>query len=129
MQNMKPGKNHTLFSSFRNAARGLYFMVLTQRNARIHLAVALLVIVLGFLIKISIEEWCMIVLAIGMVLAAEGVNTAIEKSVDLASPGYNENARNAKDVAAGAVLLTVIASVVTGLLIFLPRFLALIAVP
>lgn len=115
--------------AFRNAARGLYVMVRTQRNARIHLAVALLVVVLGFLLKISIKEWCMIVLAIGMVLAAEGVNTAIEKAVDLASPGYNENARNAKDVAAGAVLLTVIASVVTGLLIFLPRLLVLIAVP
>ena len=126
---MKTGNNHTLFSAFRNAANGLLFMVRTQRNAKIHLAVGMLVLLMGFLMKISMVEWCIIVLTIGMVLAAEAVNTAIEKLVDLASPGYNENARNAKDVAAGAVLLTAMAAVVIGLLIFLPKFLVLIAVP
>ncbi len=129
MQDKKTGKNHSLLAAFRNAANGLLFMIRTQRNARIHLAVGVLVVLAGFLMKISLVEWCIIVLVIGMVIAAEGVNTAIEKSVDLASPEYNENARNAKDVAAGAVLLTAIAAVITGLLIFLPKFLALITVP
>ncbi len=81
---------------------------------------------LGFLLRIERDEWLALVLTIALVLAAEGVNTAVEAVVDLASPVYHPLAKVAKDVAAGTVLLTAIASVIVGLILFLPRLLSLL---
>lgn len=98
----------------------------TQANARIHLVAAVLVIIAGFVFGISRGEWCAIVGAIGLVLAAEGINTAIEAVVDLASPGLHPLAERAKDVAAGAVLLAAVTAATIGLLVFAPRVLGLV---
>ena len=76
---------------------------------------------LGWWLHISEGEWAMLVLAIGMVLAAEAFNTAIEIDIDLTSPEYHPYARDTKDVAAGAVLITVIVAIVVGCIIFIPK--------
>jgi diacylglycerol kinase (ATP) len=117
----------TLLLSFRYAFAGIRYLLWTQRNAKIHTALGLAAVALGFLLRIERDEWLVLVLTIALVLAAEGLNTAIEAVVDLASPVYHPLAKIAKDVAAGTVLLTVIASVIVGLILFLPRLLSLFA--
>ncbi len=107
------------------AWRGVLVLLRTQANARIHVTMALLVVVAGWFFGITRGEWCAVVGAIGLVLTAEGINTAIEATVDLASPDRHPLAERAKDVAAGAVLLASLAAAIIGLLIFVPRILAL----
>jgi diacylglycerol kinase (ATP) len=116
-----PGRAATLLASFGYAFRGIGHLFATQRNAKIHGALGILAALLGLALGIERVEWVALVITIALVLAAEGVNTAVEAAVDLASPGFHELARVAKDVAAGTVLLTAIASVAVGALIFLPR--------
>ena len=101
-------------------------MLRTQANARIHAVAAIAVIAAGWFFGITRGEWCAVVGAIGLVLTAEGINTAIEAVVDLASPGRHPLAERAKDVAAGAVLLASLAAGIIGLVIFGPRVLALV---
>jgi len=84
------------------------------------------VLAAGWFFGITRIEWCAVVAAIGLVVTAEGVNTAIEAVVDLASPEQHPLAGRAKDVAAGAVLLAAVTAAVIGLLVFGPRLLALI---
>lgn len=100
---------------------------LKQRNLRIHITVAVLVVIVGFWLKISIAEWAVLVLTMGLVISLELVNTAIESLVDLATSEYHILAKTAKDVAAGAVLVSAIASVFIGLLIFIPPLFRLIS--
>lgn len=106
--------------SFRFAAVGIRDL-LREDNARIHAVAAVAVTAAGLWLELTATEWAAVVLCIGMVLAAEAVNTAIESICDLVSPGYSEYVRRAKDLAAGAVLLLAAASVCVGLLIFLPK--------
>jgi diacylglycerol kinase (ATP) len=113
----------TVASSFRYAFAGLRYLLWTQRNAKIHTAIGLAAVALGFVLGIDRNEWLTLTLMITIVLAAEGINTAIEAAVDLASPTYHPLAKIAKDVGAGTVLLTAVASVIVGLLLFLPHLL------
>ena len=101
----------TVASSFRYAFAGLRYLLWTQRNAKIHTAIGLAAVALGFVLGIDRNEWLTLTLMITIVLAAEGINTAIEAAVDLASPTYHPLAKIAKDVGAGTVLLTAVASV------------------
>ena len=114
-----------LLSSFRFAFKGVG-KLFNERNARIHLAAAVLVVAMGAYFQISSQEWVMVIFAIGLVMAAEGFNTALENIVDLISPEIHEKAGNAKDLAAGSVLITSIAAAIIGLIIFLPRILELL---
>ena len=109
-----------LLTSFKYAFLGVWHVLRTQRNARIHLSVGLLVIALGLWLGLSRTEWAIIILTIGLVMAAESFNTVAEAAVDLATTEYHPLARIAKDVAAGAVLLMAITAVVVGLLILGP---------
>lgn len=111
--------------SVRHAIRGLRIILKTQHNAWVHAFFAVLAIVLGFYLHISASEWSAIILSITSVLAAEAFNTAMEIDMDLTSPEYHPYARDTKDIAAGAVLLTVLGSVIVGLIIFLPKILHL----
>ncbi|OGI64770.1 hypothetical protein A3H53_00490 [Candidatus Nomurabacteria bacterium RIFCSPLOWO2_02_FULL_40_10] len=111
---------------FRNAFRGLYVVSKTTRHLFIHVISALVVVVFGFYFKVSSLEWVVLVFAIGFVLVAEVFNTAIEIDIDLTSPEYHPFARDTKDVAAAAVLLSAFVAVVVGLIIFLPKILNLI---
>jgi len=113
-------RRSNIFVSFKYAFSGLWYMLRTQRNARIHLAVATAVVVMGLWLGISETEWAILVLTIGVVLTAEALNTVAETAVDLATMEYNPLAKVAKDVAAGAVLLMAIAAVVVGFLILGP---------
>ncbi len=117
--------NQSLKDAFRNAFSGLRFVITTQRNARIHLLITLVVLIAAFLFRISSVEWLIIVLAIGFVWAAEAFNTAIEKLTDLVSPGYHTLAKYAKDCAAAGVLLSAMTALIIGIFIFLPRILIL----
>src|SRR3989344_2397038 len=100
---------------FRNAFRGIYVVSKTTRHLFIHLISALLVIVFGFYFKVSSLEWIALTFAIGLVLVVETLNTAIEIDIDLTSPEYHPFARDTKDVAAAAVLLSAFVAIVVGL--------------
>jgi diacylglycerol kinase len=98
----------------------LGFLFRTQRNARIHVVVGAVACALGWWLHISRLEWALVVLTIASVLILEGLNTAIEAAVDLASPDVHPLAKVAKDVDAGMVLIAAFAAVVIGVLIFAP---------
>jgi diacylglycerol kinase len=117
-----------LVASFGYAFAGLAYCFRTQRNFRIHISIGLLGAVAGVLLGLSLVEWAVFAAMVTLVLAAEMVNTMIESLVDLVTQQYHPLAKVAKDIAAGIVLLTAIGSVVVGLLIFLPKFLALIKI-
>lgn len=110
--------------SFACAGRGVWELVRAQRNAWIHAVATIGVVVAGWILGVSREEWCLLVLAMGLVWAAEGINTAIEKLADAVAPERDGRVGRAKDVAAGAVLLAAIAAAVVGLMVFLPRVVA-----
>jgi diacylglycerol kinase len=110
---------------FHFAFSGLWYAIRTQRNMRIHLLIALLAIIAGILLHISAVEFAMVFVAITAVFIAEMFNTVFELTIDLASPEYHPLAKIAKDVAAGAVLLSAILSIVIGLFVFIPHLLAL----
>ncbi len=116
MRNFTRGR---LFS-FKHAFSGLRYVVQSQRNAWIHAAITIMVLILAVLLKISQVEWGILLLAIGMVWSAEIFNTALEALVDLASPDTHPLAKIAKDTSAAAVLFSAIISVLIGLVILLP---------
>jgi diacylglycerol kinase len=109
--------------SFGPAFRGIWAAFKTQHNFRIHMLAMIVVINGGFFFKLSLAEWSLVVVALGLVLAAELINTAIEWLVDLVSPDYSEKAGIIKDVAAGAVLLAALIAVIIAALVFLPKIL------
>ena len=108
-------------ASFRYAFRGLWYSLRTQRNARVHIFIAILAILLGVVLHISAVEFALVFVAITGVFIAEMFNTVFELCIDLASPDYHPLAKTAKDVAAGAVLLSAMLSVVIGLFVFEPH--------
>ena len=108
--------------SFQYAFQGMADLFRTQPNARIHLLLAGLAILLGWIFSLAPLEWCFIALAMALVFAAEAFNTALEYLTDLASPGYHELAGKAKDAAAAAVLFSAMGAAAIGLFLFLPRF-------
>lgn len=123
----KPHKRaESVLASFRYAFAGLAHLIATQRNAQIHCAAIALVVALGAALGISRVEWAVLAVTCTLVIAAEGVNTAVEAVVDLASPDFHPLAKVAKDVAAGTVLLTAIGAVAVGLLIFGPPLLSFV---
>lgn len=112
--------------SFGYASKGIQKVFGSEPNMRIHITMAILVTICGFSFSISHTEWMFCVLSFGLVIGAEMINTAIENIVDLVSPEKNKLAGYAKDIAAGAVLICAIASVIVGLIIFVPKVLSLI---
>jgi diacylglycerol kinase (ATP) len=107
--------------SSRHAIAGILRMIHCQHNAWIHAAATLVVLAAGFVLGVSAADWCWIILAISIVWTAEALNTAFEFLADAASPEFHPLVRDAKDVAAGAVLITAIAASVIGVIIFWPH--------
>ena len=107
--------------SFVYAVRGVRLMLATQHSAWLHALATTTAVVVGFYLGIDRSEWCWIVLAIVAVWTAEALNTAIELLADVTSPHYHPLIGKAKDVAAGAVLVSAIGAVVIGLLVFGPH--------
>ena len=110
-----------------HAFRGLGIFIKTTHNLWLHIFFAILAVHMGFILKISSTEWMMIIFAIGFVIVTEALNTAFEIDIDLTSPTYHPYARDTKDVAAGAVLLSVLVAGIIGLIIFLPKIVLLIS--
>ncbi|MDP3726248.1 MAG: diacylglycerol kinase family protein [bacterium] len=104
--------------SFTHAGRGLWVFLKTTHNVWIHALVLALAVALGFYFKITHVEWIFLIFSGGLVLTAEAFNTAIEIDIDLTSPEYHPYARDTKDVAAGAVLISSITAFLVGVLIF-----------
>ncbi len=113
-------KQPSLWRSFGHAIDGIWLTVRTQRNARIHVFFAVCVVAVGAWLQLDAIRWSILAVTIGAVLVGETINTAVEALVDLLSPQFDERAKVAKDVSAGAVLLLGITAVVVGLLILGP---------
>lgn len=103
--------------SFRFAGQGIIDLFRYENNAKVHLLIASLVVVIGFYFQLSRIEWAIILTQIGLVWAAEAFNTAIEKLCDFVSPGIHPQIKAIKDLSSGAVLILTIAAVVVGLII------------
>ena len=114
-------KRKKLRNSFKYAFEGIEEAWRTEQNLKIHFVIMALVIIAGFIFKISAMEWIICLLLFAIVISLELINTAIETTVDIAMPDINEKAKYAKDIAAGAVLFSAIISVIIGLMIFLPK--------
>ena len=108
--------------SFSYAWQGILSCVGKEQKLSFHLIATVIVIIAGFVLGITRTEWTVIILCIGIVIAAELFNTAIEKLVDLVSPERHPIAGQVKDIAAGAVLVCAVAAAIIGLIIFIPYF-------
>ena len=110
-----------LRKSFVYASRGIISAYKTEQNLLIHTIALVINIILMILLKLSVIECCIIIIAIIMVFALEMVNTAIEYTVDMAMPQIHPLAKISKDVASGAVLVTAIGATIIGLIIYIPK--------
>lgn len=115
-----------LRKSFGYAFKGIDDVIEHEPNMKIHVVVAILVVFMAFILKVSIIEWIILVLLIGAVLAAETINTTIENLVDMYTKEYDEKAKIVKDTAAGTVLILAITSAIIGLIIFIPKIIYLL---
>ena len=113
--------------SFKYAFRGIVHMFMREQNAWIHALAVIVVTVAGISVQLSKTEWLFVILSIGLVLMAEAFNTAIEQLANAVSETYNEKLKNAKDVAAGAVLLAATTAALIGLLVFIPHIIEIFA--
>ncbi len=106
--------------SFHFAVRGVTLMLKTQHNAWLHAAATVLIVALGLFCHIDHDDWCWLILAMIAVWTAESLNTALEFLADVASPEFHPLVEKAKDVAAGAVLISALGSVIIGLMVLGP---------
>ena len=118
--NKSPGR----IQSFKYVLNGILTLLRTQPNARIHALATLVVCAAGAYFKLQRSEWCWIILAIAFVWMAEAFNTALEFLADAVNPTYHPLVGKAKDVAAGAVLISAIGAAVIGGIVFWPYVLA-----
>ena len=123
MDSQNKPKVSQLISSFSFAAEGIVTALRTERNMRFHFVSSIIVLIASFYFSISAMEWIFILFAIGGMFALELVNTAIELVVDLVTSDYQPLAKEAKDMAAGAVMVYAAISAIIGTVIFLPYIL------
>jgi len=105
---------------FKYALQGMLTLLKKDHKFLLHLIIAIIVIICGFIVNITITEWFFIIFAIGLVLAFEAINTAVELVVDLVTSDYHILAKNAKDIAAFSVCLVSIVAFIIGIIIFCP---------
>ena len=108
--------------SFGYALRGIFDFFSGEHNARVHLFAAVAVIGVGFWLSISVTQWMVVILLIGVVFMAELFNTAIEKLCDLVISDFNPKIKKIKDLSAAAVFVAAITAAIIGLIIFVPSF-------
>ena len=111
--------------SFSYAFAGLRVLFREEHNARIHAVAAVLAVAMGFLFRISPMEWIAVAIVIGMVFAAEIINSSIERTADFVKAERDDRKRDIKDLGAAAVLVCAIAAAVVGIIIFIPKIIAL----
>ena len=114
---------HGRLRSFRFAGEGIFSFLQREHNAMLHFMATIAVITLGVLTGLSTGEWIAILLSIGLVWVAEMFNTCIEKLIDFIAPGYHQQIKFIKDVAAGAVLVAALIALAIGLIVFIPHLL------
>jgi diacylglycerol kinase (ATP) len=105
------------------AFRGAIKLITTEHSVMVQSSLAVIMIIAGFVFHISREEWMMQILAFGLVLGIESMNTAVEKIADFIHPEFHDRIGFIKDIAAGAVMFAALAAVAVGLLIYVPKFL------
>lgn len=121
---MKPEKTSFLIGrirSVRYAFRGLWLLATTEHSIISQLIISGVMCILGFYFKLNSIEWMFQILAIGLVLAAESLNTAVEKLCDYLQPDFDKKIGFIKDLSAGAVTFAVIAAIIVGGIIYLPK--------
>lgn len=124
---MSKFKSQGLFHSFKNASRGVRLSVKAEKNVKIHIAVAILVILTALFLKMSITKICILIIAISNVMVAEFINTSLEFGLDAVFKNkYSALVGMAKDISAGAVVVATAFSVIIGLLLFGNEFFKLI---
>lgn len=122
----KKWQTKNFWYSFKYATIGVIHTLKRERNILIQFFFAIFALLLGIILKISKIEWAIIIFTIMFVIFAEMMNTAIENTVDLFTEEYNEKAKIAKDVAAGAVLISAINAICMGLIIYLDKIVAIL---
>lgn len=120
---MQYGRGRIL--SFKYAFSGIYQALKEEPNLKFHFAAALLVIILGWILGITETQWIIVIILIGLVIAVELTNTALEAVVDSFTIKEHPGAKLAKDISAGAVLVVAITAAIVGVIIFLPPLLVL----
>lgn len=113
------------FSSFFNAFIGIISAFKTEQNLLIEFIIAILTIVIGYLLGLSTLEYVIVLLAIGLVISMELINTSIEYAIDMSMPEIHPLAKLSKDISGGAVLFSSIIALIIGLIIYLPKIIAL----
>ncbi len=108
--------------SLKHAVRGIAVFVKSTHNSWLHIFFFSVAIILGFCLKITQTQWLAIIIVSGIVFMAESFNTAIEIDINLTSPDFHPYAKDTKDVAAGAVLISAVMALIVGILVFLPYF-------
>ncbi len=103
------------------AAKGAYKLITTEHSVMVQFSLGIVVTAAGFWFKITTTEWMLQILAIGLVLSIEGLNTAVEKVADFIHPDYHERIGFIKDIAAGAVFFAALAALAVGALIYCPK--------
>ena len=115
-----------LIKSFRYAYSGLRYAYKNEQSLAVDIGMALVVAIAGILFKVSITEWAILVITVGLVISLELLNTAIEAVIDLVTEKYHPIAKVAKDTSAAAVAVLAVVSVIEGLIIFLPKIIDLL---
>lgn len=123
MNNQQNGFIKGRIKSLKFALKGVWLLITTEHSIMVQLTIAVVVTFVGLWMDISKTEWLFQILAIGLVLVAESLNTCIEKLCDFVHPEHDKSIGFIKDIAAGAVSFAAITAVVIGLLIYLPKFL------
>jgi diacylglycerol kinase (ATP) len=122
---MKPSEGFVTgrLKSVKFAVHGAYKLITTEHSVMVQFTLSLILVFLGFYKNISLTEWCLQILAFGLVLAVEGLNTAVEKIADFIHPDFHKKIGFIKDIAAGAVFFAAMSAIAIGSIIYIPKFL------
>ena len=123
---LKSKDKRTFKCSVKNCLDGISYVTKSEKNFKREIALGIIALILSYILKIDKIEFIIVLTMICLVLTAEIINTAVERTVDLVTKEYHELARIAKDVSAGSVLVTSIFSLIIGIIIFIPKIITLL---
>ena len=124
--NLKSKDKRTFKGSVKNCLDGIGYVTKSEKNFKREIALGIIALILSYILKIDKIEFIIVLTMICLVLTAEIINTAVERTVDLVTKEYHELARIAKDVSAGSVLVTSIFALIIGIIIFMPKIITLL---
>lgn len=123
---LKSKDKRTFKGSVKNCLDGISYVTKSEKNFKREIVLGIIALILSYILKIDKIEFIIVLTMICLVLTAEIINTAVERTVDLVTKEYHELARIAKDVSAGSVLVTSIFSLIIGIIIFIPKIITLL---